>query len=145
MADFILPRIRSLSAAKPSHFYQGLAEWQLYQGRPAAVAVYQVLSRPAYGRFVNHGRFINEKRANCQICRFGLRMVDFTLSRASSLQRPGELAKPVAALSDRPAAMAALSKPASSKASSKLCGASSTFSFKAPRKASYSSFACAAP
>ena len=39
--------VRSLSAAKPSHFYQGLAEWQLYQGRPAAVAVYQVLSRPA--------------------------------------------------------------------------------------------------
>ena len=26
MADFILPRIRSLSAAKPSHFYQGLAK-----------------------------------------------------------------------------------------------------------------------
>ena len=41
MADFILSRIRSLSAAKPSHFYQGLAEGQLYQGRPAAVAVYQ--------------------------------------------------------------------------------------------------------
>ena len=41
MADFILSRVRSLSAAKPSHFYQGLAEWRLYQGRPAAVAVYQ--------------------------------------------------------------------------------------------------------
>ena len=26
MADFILSRIRSLSTAKPSHFYQGLAE-----------------------------------------------------------------------------------------------------------------------
>ena len=39
MADFILSRVRSLSAAKPSHFYQGLAELQLYQGRPAAVAV----------------------------------------------------------------------------------------------------------
>ena len=39
MADFILYRIRSLSAVKPSHFYQGLAELQLYQGRPAAVAV----------------------------------------------------------------------------------------------------------
>ena len=26
IADFILPRIRSLSAAKPSHFYQGLAK-----------------------------------------------------------------------------------------------------------------------
>ena len=39
MADFILSRIRSLSAVKPSYFYQGLAELQLYQGRPAAVAV----------------------------------------------------------------------------------------------------------
>ena len=39
MADFILSRIRSSSAAKPSHLYQGLAELQLYQGRPAAVAV----------------------------------------------------------------------------------------------------------
>ena len=53
MADFILSRIRSLSAAKPSHFYQGLAEGQLYQGRPAAVAVYQnrwqfYQGRPAY-------------------------------------------------------------------------------------------------
>ena len=38
MADFILSRARSLSV-KPSHFYQGLAELQLYQGRPAAVAV----------------------------------------------------------------------------------------------------------
>ena len=38
MADFILSRIRSSSAAKPSHLYQGLAELQLYQGRPAAVA-----------------------------------------------------------------------------------------------------------
>ena len=51
MADFILSRLRSSSLAKPSHFYQGLAEWQLYQGRPAAVAVLSkptaVLSRPA--------------------------------------------------------------------------------------------------
>ena len=39
MADFILSRIRRLSAVKPSHFYQGLAELQLYQGRPAAAAV----------------------------------------------------------------------------------------------------------
>ena len=63
MADFILSRIRSLSAAKPSHFYQGLAEWQLYQGRPAAVAVYQSRWQlyqgwPAYGRFIKNGRFI---------------------------------------------------------------------------------------
>ena len=32
MADFILSRIRRLSAVKPSHFYQGLAELQFYQG-----------------------------------------------------------------------------------------------------------------
>ena len=35
----VLSRIRRLSAVKPSHFYQGLADLQLYQGRPAAVAV----------------------------------------------------------------------------------------------------------
>ena len=104
MADFILSRIRRLSAVKPSHFYPGLAEWQLYQGRPAAMAVYQsrwqlCQGRPAYGRFIKNGRcvkiedqasgrngrFINQKRANGQICRFGLRMVDFILSRTSSL------------------------------------------------------------
>ena len=45
MADFILSRIRSLSAAKPSHFYQGLAEWQFYRGRLAAMAVYQSRSQ----------------------------------------------------------------------------------------------------
>ena len=58
-----------------------------------------IAGRPAYGRFIKNccffkieaqasgrnGRFINEKRANGQICRFGLRMVDFILSRASSL------------------------------------------------------------
>ena len=89
MADFILSRVRSLSAAKPSHFYQGLAELQLYQGRLAAVAVYQsrlqfYQGRPAYGSFINNGRFfkiedeasgrngrfINQKR---RICRFGRR------------------------------------------------------------------------
>ena len=32
MADFILSRIRRLSAVKPSHFYQGLAELQLLSG-----------------------------------------------------------------------------------------------------------------
>ena len=32
IADFILSRIRSLSAVKPSHSYQGLAELQFYQG-----------------------------------------------------------------------------------------------------------------
>ena len=63
------------------------SRWQLCQGRPA------------YGRFIKNGRcvkiedqasgrngrFINQKRANGQICRFGLRMVDFILSRTSSL------------------------------------------------------------
>ena len=40
IADFILPRTRSLSAARPSHFYQGL-------------------SRPASGRFIKaDGRYI---------------------------------------------------------------------------------------
>ena len=49
IADFILPRIRSLSAAKPSNFYQGLAKR------------FAVLSRPASrsGRFVKgDGRVI---------------------------------------------------------------------------------------
>ena len=48
-ADFILPRIRSLSAAKPSHLYPGLAKR------------FAVLSRPASrsGRFIKgDGRFI---------------------------------------------------------------------------------------
>ena len=52
MADFILSRIRILSTARPSHFYQGLAEWK---GRPAAV-LHQ--GRPACGRFIRNGRFI---------------------------------------------------------------------------------------
>ena len=43
VADFILPRIRSLSAAKPSQFYQGLAKRLAVLSRPAAVAV---LSKP---------------------------------------------------------------------------------------------------
>ena len=53
MADFILSRIRSLSAVKPSHFYQGLAELQFYQGRPAAVAV--LSRRVAHAHFRNFG------------------------------------------------------------------------------------------
>ena len=98
IADFILSRIRSLSAAKPSHFYQGLAEWQV-AGQPQWPFIKFYQGRPAYGRFINNGRFfkidaqasgrngrfINQKRANGQICRFGLRMVDFILSRTSSL------------------------------------------------------------
>ena len=85
MADFILPRIRSLSAAKPSHFYQ---VWQsdrpFYEGRLAAVAVLSkpmaILSRPASlsSSFSNSGRFIKgqwpqwpfitKKRPQGQIC-----------------------------------------------------------------------------
>ena len=47
MADFILSRIRSLSAARIK-FYQ---QWPLYQGRG-----------PGSGR---NGRFIKQKRPNC--------------------------------------------------------------------------------
>ena len=40
MADFMLPRIRSLLAAKPSHFYQGLAKrMAAFKAQLAAVAV----------------------------------------------------------------------------------------------------------
>ena len=53
MADFILSRIRRLSV-KPSHFYQGLAELQLYQGRAAAAAVLSSLG-VARARFRNFG------------------------------------------------------------------------------------------
>ena len=54
--------------------YQG--QWPLYQGRiQQQWPLYQ-------GR---NGRFINRKRPNGQISGFGLRMADFTLSRASSL------------------------------------------------------------
>ena len=76
IADFILSRRRSLSTARPSHFYQMLAKrvaalskpasrWPFYQGRPAAMAV---LSKPMAvssrlrmpdGRFIKaNGRFI---------------------------------------------------------------------------------------
>ena len=37
-----------------------------------------------------NGRNINQKRLNGQICRFGLRMADFILSRTSSLTRAGK-------------------------------------------------------
>ena len=47
IADFILPRIRSLSAAKPSHFYQGLAKRLVKAGPSIAVlATVAALSRP---------------------------------------------------------------------------------------------------
>ena len=36
MVDFILSRIRSLSAARPSHFYQGLAKRIAVLSRPAS-------------------------------------------------------------------------------------------------------------
>ena len=71
MADFILSRIRSLSAARPSNFSEGWqSEWQLYQGPPAAVAV---LSKPmaVLSSFINNGRFIKvEDQASGRNCRF---------------------------------------------------------------------------
>ena len=49
IVEFILPRIRSLSAAKPSHFYQGLAKRLAVLSRPASRS----------GRFIKgDGRFI---------------------------------------------------------------------------------------
>ena len=140
-------------------------------GRPAAVAVYQsrwqlYQGRPAYGRFIKNGRcvkiedqasgrngrFVNQKRANGQICRFGLRMVDFILPRTSSLstarsslfrkswQSSGRFIRP-ASRNGRfiKASLFESFLQAPHKASSK-------FSSKAPRKASCSFFAsCAAP
>ena len=88
------------------------------------------------------GRFINQKRAKNQICRFGLRMVDFILSRTSSLstarsslfrkswQTSGRFIRP-ANRNGRfiKASLFESFLKAPHKASSK-------FSFKAPRKAS---------
>ena len=55
-------------------------------GQPMAVlsrmGVFIKIEDQVSGR---NGRFINQKRANGQICRFGLRVVDFILPRASSL------------------------------------------------------------
>ena len=130
------------------------SRWQLCQGRPA------------YGRFITNGRcvkiedqasgrngrFINQKRANGQICRFGLRMVDFILSRTSNLstarsslfrkswRSSGRFIRP-ASRNGRfiKASLFESFLQAPHKASSK-------FSSKAPRKASCSFFAsCAAP
>ena len=81
MADFILSRVRSLSAARPSNFYEGWqSELQFYQGPPAAVAVLSLpmavlLSFINNGRFIKvedqasgrNCRFINQKRPNCKI------------------------------------------------------------------------------
>ena len=97
MADFICPEKGAYQRPSRAIFIKG--EWQLYQGRLAAVGLSKPIGRPAYGRFIKNcrffkieaqasgrnGRFINQKRANGQICRFGLRMVDFILSRTSSL------------------------------------------------------------
>ena len=126
------------------------SRWQLCQGRPA------------YGRFIKNGRCVkiedqasgrnNQKRANGQICRFGLRMVDFILSRTSSLstarsslfrkswQSSGRFIRP-ASRNGRfiKASLFESFLQAPHKASCK-------FSSKAPRKASCSFFAsCAAP
>ena len=97
IADFILPRRRSLSAAKPSHFFfkgwQAIGSfmkagqpqwpfyqrrWPFYQGRPASIAVLATvaaLSRPGQRPQRPHG----------QISRFRLRMADFIFPRTSSL------------------------------------------------------------
>ena len=70
IADFILPRIRSLAAAKPSHFYQGLAKRFAVLSRPASRSgrfilskAMAVLSRPAClnSSFNNSGRFIKAR------------------------------------------------------------------------------------
>ena len=65
MLDFILSRIRSLSAARPSHFYQGLAKPMAVLSWPASfngrfINANGRLSRPASpsGRFINNGRFL---------------------------------------------------------------------------------------
>ena len=61
MADFILSRIRSLSAAKPSPFFGRLAKRMATLSRPAAV-----LSKPMafLSSFINNGRFIKVEDRN---------------------------------------------------------------------------------
>ena len=53
IADFILPRIRSLSAAKPSHFYQGLAKRSAVLSRPASRSGRSIKGD---GRFIKAGQ-----------------------------------------------------------------------------------------
>ena len=136
MADFILSRVRSLSAPGRAIFYQGLAKQ-----RPASRSgrfIKADLSRPASlnGRFIKNdrfskaedkgsgrdGRFINQKRPNGQISRFSPQMVPCkqfishfyeglakpvaVLSRPAS---PNGRFKPMAVLSSTRASMAVLS------------------------------------
>ena len=54
IADFILPRVRSLSAAKPSHFYQGLAKRLAVLSRPASRS--GPFSLKGDGRFIKAGQ-----------------------------------------------------------------------------------------
>ena len=78
MADFILSRIRSLSAARPSPFFGRLAKRMATLSRPAAVLSKPMafLSSFINGRFIKvedqasgrNGRFIKQKRPNCEIC-----------------------------------------------------------------------------
>ena len=101
MADFILPCKRSLSAAKPSNFYQGLAKrLAVYERRPAAVAVLSkpmaVLSRPASinSSLSNSGRFMKARPVAAmavlsprsgRVARSLDFVADFILPRTSSL------------------------------------------------------------
>ena len=166
MADFILSRIRSLSAAKPSHFYQGLAEWEVYQGRPAAMAVYQSrwqlyqAGQPmaVFSRIAALSRLRTRPVAAIAIAVLSIRSVQVARSvdlgcgwsisycpAQAVYQRPGR-----AFLQKAGKANGRFIKPASR--NGRFIKASlfesffSKFSFKAPRKASCSFFAsCAAP
>ena len=94
MADFILSRLRSSSVAKPSHFYQGLAEWQLYQGRRRSGRFIK-----ADGSFIKAGQPMAVLSTMAALSRLRTRpvaamavislrsgqMADFILSRTSSL------------------------------------------------------------
>ena len=132
-----------------------------------------ILSRPAsrfikagaYGRFVNNGRFLRLRpRPVAAMAVLSVRSAQMARSvdlgcgwsisycpAQAVYQRPGraflERAGKASGRPIRPATRNGRFIKASLFESffKALRGASSTFSFKAPRKASYSSFACAAP
>ena len=122
MADFILSRIRSLSAAKSRIKADGNC---IKAGQPMAVlsrmAAARLRTRPVAAMAVLSIRSVQMARSVDLGCGWS---ISYYPAQAV-YQRPGQAfleraGKAVAALSDRPAAMAALSKPASSKASYKL-------------------------
>ena len=122
MADFILSRIRSLSAAKSRIKADGSC---IKAGQPMAVlsrmaAVSRLRTRPVAAMAVLSIRSVQMARSVDLGCGWS---ISYYPAQAV-YQRPGqaflERAGKAVALSDRPAAMAALSKPASSKASYKL-------------------------